>query len=275
MKSRYNYKTPLIPVMKYLLFTVLLSVASPSVAVVKQQILPRQTNLPGQDKSRAAERIYIATDRDVYVAGESMWLSVYCIDINNSLNLSGISSIAYLELYNAQSLVLTAKVVLVEGRGSGHIELPPNLPTGNYKIISYTKQMLNELEPVFFEKVIPIYNVLSSDRVVGNVVAGAAKVENETSLSLSNLWEQDIVEVNFGASGRTIPTQSSFSFSLNNKGESILLANISVYKRDSLSNNHNKNFVSYLSSLPNSTPSFVNNFIPEYEGEIISWKSYL
>ena len=28
----------------------------------------------------AQERVYVSTDKDVYVAGEDLWFSVYCID---------------------------------------------------------------------------------------------------------------------------------------------------------------------------------------------------
>lgn len=281
MKNRYNYKISPVVLILLLLLAVLLDIATTFTAFAQQKAILGQQKQPGQEtlyrqeSSRAAERIYIATDRNSYVAGETMWLSVYCIDINDSSRLSKISSIAYLELHNAQSLVLTAKIALIGGRGSGHMELPPNLPTGNYKIISYTKQMLNEREPVYFENVVPIYNVLSSERVEGNVVKGASVVnveDNSTSWSLSNLGEQSTLDIKFGAGGRIIGANSSFAFSLSNNGNSIVSANISVYKRDSLINNYRKNFAQYILPLSNATPVFNYDFIPEYEGEIISGK---
>lgn len=58
-------------------------------------------------------------------------------------------------------------------------------------------------------------------------------------------------------------------FTLSNQGESIVSANISVYKQDSLSNNYKNTIVSYLATLPKAVPLFTNKFIPEYEGEII------
>lgn len=257
MKNSYNYRTHLLHVTLHLFLSAIFLMEIPSVAFAQQQ---------------AAERIYIATDRDVYIAGETMWLSIYCLDINNSSRLSQISSIAYLELHNNNSLVLTAKVAIIEGRGSGHIELPPNLPTGNYKIVSYTRQMQNEQKPLLFEKNISIYNVLTSERVDDSVVEGVNHIENPTSLSLSNLWEKDIVNINFGNNGRIFSKESSFTFSLNNIGENFVSTNISVYKRDSLSIN-NINFVQYLNTLSTDSPTFSNKFIPEYEGEIISGRA--
>lgn len=277
MKNIYRYKISSVLVVPYLSLLLVLAITTFHTTFAQQQPPPVQEILARQESSRAAERVYIATDRDAYVAGETMWLSVYCIDIGNSSRLSNTSSIVYIELHNAKSLVLTAKVALTIGRGSGAIELPPNLPTGNYKVISYTKQMLNEQNPVLFEKIIPVYNVLSSERVEGQVVIGhnsvsGNNVDNSSSLSLSNLGGETGLEINFGKVGRVISTESSFSFYLNNSGESVISANISIFKRDSISNSYSKNFAQYFSELSQETPLFINNFVPEYEGEIISGK---
>ena len=224
-------------VVPYLSLLLVLAITTPHTTFAQQHPPPVQEILARQESSRAAERVYIATDRDAYVAGETMWLSVYCVDIGNTSRLSNTSSIVYIELHNAKSLVLTAKVALTIGRGSGAIELPPNLPTGNYKVISYTKQMLNEQNPVLFEKIIPVYNVLSSERVEGQVVIGhnsvsGNNVDNSSSLSLSNLGGKAGLEINFGKVGRVISTENSFSFYLNNSGESVISANISIFNSD-------------------------------------------
>ena len=127
---------------------------------------------PGREnvvQPRAAERIYITTDRDSYVAGETMWLSLFLTDANNGHALSSVSSMAYLEFYNSDALVLTFKIAVSGGRGSGCVELPPSLPTGNYIIKAYTRQMLGEKTPEFFQKMVSVFNVLTAERVEGNV----------------------------------------------------------------------------------------------------------
>ncbi len=114
---------------------------------------------------RNIERIYISIDKTAYVAGEAIWLSVFCMDISDGKKvLSDLSSIAYLELHSSSGVVLTSKIALLNGRGSGRIEIPESVPSGNYKLISYTKQMLNEKEIPLFERTVSIYNTLNSDR---------------------------------------------------------------------------------------------------------------
>ena len=40
------------------------------------------------------ERVYISTDKEVYVAGDAVWLSAWCLDAGNG-RLSDFSKIAY------------------------------------------------------------------------------------------------------------------------------------------------------------------------------------
>ena len=75
------------------------------------------------------ERVYISTDRDVYVAGDAVWLSAWCVDAGTG-RLSAFSKIAYVEVHSPAGLVQTAKVALDGGRGAGRLTLPSTLPTG-------------------------------------------------------------------------------------------------------------------------------------------------
>ncbi|MCD8185452.1 MAG: hypothetical protein LUD68_03065, partial [Rikenellaceae bacterium] len=49
-------------------------------------------------------------------------------------------------------------IPLRQGRGSGTLLLPPNLPTGCYRLIGYTRYQRNESEEFFFEKIIGVVN---------------------------------------------------------------------------------------------------------------------
>jgi len=121
---------------------------------------------PSYAQQRAIERIFISTDRASYVAGERIWLSLYCFDMSqNERRFTEVSSVAYVELRNGASMVSNAKLRIDRGRGSGYVTIPLSLPTGNYRLVAYTKQMLNEGALVGFDKVVPIYNTLSAERL--------------------------------------------------------------------------------------------------------------
>ncbi len=230
---------------------------------------------PSQE-NRTVERIHISTDRPSYLAGESICLSIFCVDVQRDRNLSKLSSIAYIEVHSVSSILLTAKIAVVNGRGSGRVEIPANTPTGNYKLIAYTKQMLNEETPSPFEMIIPIYNVLSTERVKGNVIlppnAFTKSLIPENSTALSKLGKISPLEVKYGMDGKVIDSGESLSLTVSNTSKSMLSFNISVYKLDSLYEYKNRSITENLSYLDLSGVSLTNKYLPEYEGEIIEGK---
>jgi hypothetical protein len=112
-----------------------------------------------QYRSEAAqEKIYIQTDREAYVTGETLQVSAYVVD--GSLHRpSGLSKVAYVELLDANnSPVVQAKISLKEGRGGGSLFLPASLSSGNFVLRAYTRWMKNFDSDYFFHKKVTIVN---------------------------------------------------------------------------------------------------------------------
>ena len=53
--------------------------------------------------ANAQERVYVSTDKECYLAGENMWISVYCLD-DAAGGYSQLSKVAYLVFYNKEGL---------------------------------------------------------------------------------------------------------------------------------------------------------------------------
>ena len=233
------------------------------------------TNSNDKDSSlpqRAVERVYITTDRDSYVSGETMWLSLFLTDANKDHALSAVSSMAYLELYNSGALVLTFKMAVLNGRGSGSVELPPSLPTGNYMIKAYTRQMLGEDTPRFFQKMISVYNALTADRVEGNVrvVKEKGAVSDSSHIgSLGNSTSDIGVGIAFGPAGRLIPAGEALTFTVSNSGEKGITSSLSVFRKDSLSVRKYGTIMDFLQQRNNDGTGIIGSVVPDYEGEII------
>ena len=102
------------------------------------------------------ERIYLQTDKQLYLAGELLWLKLYTTDTAG--RLMDCSKIGYVELIHDSIPEVQIKIDLQDGTGAGWMELPGLLPTGYYRMIAYTRYMRNEGESVFFEKMIAIVN---------------------------------------------------------------------------------------------------------------------
>ena len=109
------------------------------------------------------ERLYLVTDKESYLAGEHIWISCFCYDAVMG-KPSLVSAVAYLELQNLSGSVVQAKIALAKGRGSGLIALPVSLPTGNYRLIAYTRYMYSESEQNYFSRIVTVYNPLTSLR---------------------------------------------------------------------------------------------------------------
>jgi len=230
-------------------------------------------------QSRVIERLYVSTDRGAYVAGEVLWLSVYCFDISKDKDiLSDLSNVAYIEIHNSVGVVITAKIALNEGRGNGRLELPPTLPTGNYRLIGYTKHMLNEEKVDYFDKVISIYNTLSSDRVPGNVQVNeelfkGKALETNSANTLSTVNKKNL-DLSFGENGKNFMINSSFPMTIKNIGKEKATFNIAIVKVDSIPSPVNPLLSDYMSGIKDKRNSiiFVDKYTPEYEGEIIRGK---
>lgn len=113
------------------------------------------------------ERVYLQTDKDFYLSGETLWLKMYLTDVEG--RPSSFSRIGYAELVGEEGTgAAQVKLSLRQSSGWGELLIPPTLPSGCYRLVGYTRQMRNEGEAVYFSKIIQIYNAWTAsphDRV--------------------------------------------------------------------------------------------------------------
>jgi hypothetical protein len=130
-------------------------------------------------KSIPCEEVYLHTDRDEYIAGESLWFKTYLFDRLSS-SLSEQSSIVYVELFNPSGQpVIQKKIRIDRGTGPGIMSLPDTLSTGRYLLRAYTNWMKNFLPANCFMKEINVYNSFSSGKLKGMVGIGTYLPVNE------------------------------------------------------------------------------------------------
>ena len=219
--------------------------------------------LPGAltGQSRIRERVYVSTDREVYVAGDAVWMSAYCVDASSG-RLSSFSKTAYVEVHSASGMVQTAKVALEGGRGGGRLTLPNTLPTGNYRLLAYTALGASEEEfdPAVGARTFSVFNTFSNERVEGGVkVVGqapeAAALPQSGGLAVS---------ASVGAAGKT-------RIAVTNRGSETVSFSLSVRHGDGIpapEGGRIADFVGSMRALP-AAPGFNDDVVPEYEGEII------
>lgn len=101
------------------------------------------------------EKVYLHTDRENYIAGETAWFKAY---LYSDYLPDTISTVLYTELINESSQIIRRSIspVLV-GSSNGHLDLPDTLSSGFYVLQSYTSTMLNQQPDFIFKRRIFIY----------------------------------------------------------------------------------------------------------------------
>ena len=224
-------------------------------------------------QDRVVERTYLSTDKDVYVAGDAIWYSAFCLDAAKE-TFSPVSSIAYLELHAPDALVCSGKVALSGGRGAGRLLIPGTLPTGNYRLVVYTAQ--NKAEEGYdytgiASKTISVFNVFSNERVK----EGVEVVDAEEYDKL--VAERSLVKP--GMTTGVMPGSNRASLEVSWNGSSLVLYNptgeaatlsVSVWHDDGFLTNANPTIADFVAGCRKVGPRrFDNTVTPEYEGEII------
>ncbi|MBA2249756.1 MAG: hypothetical protein H0W12_06145 [Chitinophagaceae bacterium] len=106
------------------------------------------------------EKIHIHFDKEMYVAGESIWFKAY---LTSQFLPSGISSSLFVEFIDSRGKLISKKNLPVfEGTSQGNIELPDSLAGGSYTIRAYTAWMLNFDKEFNFTKKIFVFNNTAS-----------------------------------------------------------------------------------------------------------------
>lgn len=213
------------------------------------------------DAVQAQERVYVATDKDCYVAGENLWCSVYCLDSSDGA-CSSRSSVAFLEFHSRNGVESVIKVPLIEGRGCGRLQIPLDFATGNYSIVAYTRADGGNSVGEFRGKTITIFNTLTSGKVEGGV-----EVVDEDEELAPRQWEAAQTP---GKLAITLSDTLSNMLPIgieNLSGEDMQL-NVSVYHIDRLTRllgtgGYNNN------SLLQRTGDFERTSTLDYAGEVI------
>lgn len=214
------------------------------------------------------ERVYVNTDRTCYVAGDDIYMSVFCFDAAGPENsISTLSSTVYVELQSSKATVQTTKVALSNGRGAGKMTIYPDLPTGNYALVAYTSQNAAEAGFVPYSRILTVFNVLSTAREEGGVEVSASPVgegtfaddrKNTEALSIKNYAEYQELSEGILSIGNELDEGMSLS--------------ISVYHEDSLGTVRPAAIEDIAEGWKNMKGEIRDDYIPDYEGEVVRLK---
>ena len=220
-------------------------------------------------QTTVVEKTYISTDREIYVSGDKIWCSAFCVDAANGLRPSSLSAIAYVEIVSEDGTLESGKIALSEGRGAGTIEIPATAPTGNYRIVAYTAYTKNT--PGFnpqehISKTISIFNTSTKERVKNGV-----KILSDS--------EYDALRTPASTPAGTQPAAGALSITCHRSAEGyleVVLTNnsaapadlsLSLSNRDGIIPPDNTSIGAFMGAAASAAQAAAE--LPEYEGEII------
>jgi hypothetical protein len=117
-------------------------------------------------QSALLEKIYVHTDKSIYLPGEILCFKIYCVDGNDHKPLN-LSKVVYVDILdNNQNRIVEAKVAMKNGSGDGSLYIPVSVSNGNYKLRAYTSWMKNFSPDFYFEKQVTFINPLKSPEAI-------------------------------------------------------------------------------------------------------------
>lgn len=171
------------------------------------------------------EEIDLFSDRQLYIAGETLWFSLSLKD-RESNSLSSYSKVAYVDLVGSSGIVMSrVKIEVNEGKGSGSLDLSKDLTSGYYELRSYTQAMRNFGADLFEKYKIIILNADQSLLTVSDAFNKAKEIKPLSSsdaivtLSLDkNVYRQrDRVDIEIDlkdSDGRPLSSEVAISVAL-------------------------------------------------------------
>ena len=114
--------------------------------------------LSGFDNQYPREKVYLHTDNDAYMEGETLWFRAYVVRAS-TLRPEPVSKVLYVELLDDCGRISQRRLLRLDslGRAEGDIALELPVRAGYYELRAYTREMVNWGEEACFSRVIPIF----------------------------------------------------------------------------------------------------------------------
>ena len=114
------------------------------------------------------EKLHVSTDKDSYIAGDTIWLRAHCADAATHRPVAA-SHYVYVELRDDRgSLVRRIKLLSRDSVYSGYLPTQSLERFGDYSLTAYTLYMRNQGPDYFFKKPLTIWPYQESRRTQRN-----------------------------------------------------------------------------------------------------------
>lgn len=205
------------------------------------------------------ERVYVQTDKQIYLAGENLWTKLYVAGLKGEISL--FSKIAYLELIGDTIPYVQQKIDVKNGIADSRIHLPVDMPTGNYRLVAYTRAMRNEGETVFFSRPVTVYNPFTVERI--------GYSQEEQNLSSADNAVVPLTSSVITSNKSQYSTRGQGQISIHGLDKDAYSLSLSIAKKENLPGMPPLTIDDWKANIPKEQYLKVASFLPEYEGHIV------
>lgn len=217
------------------------------------------------DINSLREKLFITTDRDIYIAGEEMWFKVFKVNAVTG-KPDDMSKVIYMELLDRNNFPLNQLKIRTDScSGSSRLIIPSNVSTGNYLIRAYTLFMLNWPAELFAYREISVINPFEDPgKANDSLQAESSMTENQVA-SYTDRLNCSLVP-DKGSYGER--EESRINISVTDERGNPVTADLAVtVVRSSLLRNRIQEPAEVrIENIPDKLPEY----IPEIEGHLIS-----
>lgn len=218
----------------------------------------------------SSESVYIQTNNDALITGETLYYQLYCLNPNN-FKPSEISKIAHINLLSIDNkVIIEQKLTLKNGVSNGDIFIPSNLNSGLYKLVGYTNWSLNKNDYKYFIKDITIVNPFQTETkdLIAKSIAETKNLESN-STGKETLSKGALVSDKKNYSQRELVSiKVNSPDQLSNGNYAVSIKRVDAFASNKTDNSIAFSKINSASEISSSTKSVM--ILPELRGEIIS-----
>ncbi|MDR1780150.1 MAG: hypothetical protein LBR50_05395 [Tannerella sp.] len=209
------------------------------------------------------ERVSLQTDKNLYIAGETVWLKTITTDTDGKpLDLS---KVVYVELLDERRPQAQIKIDVSNATGNGSFTLPPELPTANYRLVAYTRYMQNENPTAFYERLLPVVNTFLPYYAPKTDISG----ETTSAIIPSGSASKPAKTVSVRSENATYPVRTNSEIRIENIPADCYTLSVSIAGEDSIFGDKSV-ITSPTTASTDRLQPFEIRYVPEYEGPIIT-----
>lgn len=128
------------------------------------------------------EKLYLHTDKSVYIAGDTIWFRAHVVDAATHIPAT-VSRHVYVELINQlDSVIHRVRVCLSDSIYCGYMPIPISTPQSNYHLCAYTRFMENLTQDCLFDVELPVINPVISENIPETLNIKDEPLDTTTSL---------------------------------------------------------------------------------------------